>query len=90
VARTPEQVAADDALTAAVEAVQFAYLKDGEDVGGVLTEYLVIATRRNWDEDGNGWTTTSSRVRDGEMPLDRQLGLVEYAAVRIRKRIAED
>ena len=40
--RTPEQIAADDNLTAAIEAQQRAYHDDNE---GVLTEYVIVSER---------------------------------------------
>lgn len=85
--RTPEQVAADEALTAAIEAVQMAYHGEPE---GVLTTYVVVAKRRWWDEEGDSMTAVYIDVRDGDMPPDEQLGLVEYAAARIRRRVAAD
>ncbi|MGB7237125.1 MAG: hypothetical protein WBD41_14215 [Rhodococcus sp. (in: high G+C Gram-positive bacteria)] len=86
-ARTAEQVAADDALTAAVHATLIAY--HGPDPG-VLTDYLVVGLRRDWDEDGDPITANYSIPRDGDVPLSHLLGLVEWASTRFRARIAED
>lgn len=87
--RTPEQVAADDALTAAIEQVWFAYYP--ETGPGILMEYVVLARRRTFDEhDGEPLTAHASMPRDGEVPLDLLLGMTEYASTRLRKRIAED
>jgi hypothetical protein len=88
VTRTPEQVAADDALTAAIEAVQRAYHDDGNE--GVLTSYIVIAKRRYWEADGTGVTAIDAIPKDGQVPLDECLGLVEYVGVRYRADIASD
>jgi|GEM_PF-5315863 len=85
--RTPEQVAADDALTAAIEAVLAAY---GGNTGYVLTEYIVITAQTGWDDGGEQLTAVGCCHKDGDVPLHRCLGLAEYAAARYRKRIVED
>jgi hypothetical protein len=85
--RTPEQVAADDALTAAVEACLAAY---GGNPTYVLMEYIVVATSTGWDDDGEQRTAVGVCHRDGDVPLHRCLGLAEYAATRYRATIAED
>lgn len=87
-ARTPEQVAADDALTAAIEQVLAAY-SDSERAW-VLSEYVVITAQHRFDDDGDGITAIGCINRDSDVPLHRMLGLTEYAATRIRKRIADD
>ncbi|MBF6291817.1 hypothetical protein IU454_08060 [Nocardia farcinica] len=84
--RTPEQIAADDALTAAIEAVQRAY---DDELQGVLTGYVVLAKRRYWDESGDGYTAVTSIAKDSAMPVDEQLGLVEYASTLYRAEIIE-
>jgi hypothetical protein len=86
--RTPEQVAADDALTKAVEQVWLAYYPDSEP--GILLEYVVLGRRRYFDEDGEALTAHALMPRDGDVPLDLMLGITEYASTRLRKRIAED
>lgn len=85
--RTPEQVAADNALTDAIEACLQAYGGPGS---YVLTEYIVITAQTGWDDDGEQLTAVGVCHRDGDVPLHRCLGLAEYAAARYRKRIAED
>lgn len=86
-ARTPQQIAADDALTAAIDAMHQAY---HHEVEGVLTKYLVIAQRQFWDDDGQSMSTVySSPLNDG-LPLSDQLGLVEFAGARLRKMVTED
>ncbi|MGY2019386.1 hypothetical protein [Nocardia gipuzkoensis] len=84
--RTPEQKAADDALTAAIEAVQAAY--DDDPIEGVLTAYIVIAKRRWWEEDDAGVTSITSISKDNALPVDEMLGLAEYAAVMYRDEIS--
>jgi hypothetical protein len=87
--RTQEQIDADDALTAAIEQCWFAYYPDTEP--GVLMEYVISARRRSYDEtDGEPLTANALMPRDGNVPLDTLLGLLDYGATRIRKRIAED
>ncbi|BDB58971.1 MULTISPECIES: hypothetical protein [Rhodococcus] len=85
--RTPEQIAADDALTAAIDRVWAAY-SDIED--GVLVDYIVVANRRHWDADGDTATSTFLHNRDDSVPIANQLGLAEFMACRVRKWIAED
>ncbi|TBL44255.1 hypothetical protein EYA84_02095 [Verrucosispora sp. SN26_14.1] len=85
--RTPDQVAADEALTAAIEQALHAY-SDGEP--WVLTEYVVVTSQHRFDDDGEGLTAVGTLYRDGDVPLHRALGLVDYAAVRMRKPAAED
>lgn len=84
--RTPEQVAADEALTAAVEQAMRAY-GDGEP--RVLSEYLVIGALQQWDNDGDMLTAVGVLHRDSDVPTHRALGLVEYAAVRLRRLAAD-
>ena len=85
--RTPEQIAADDNLTAAIEAQQRAYHDDNE---GVLTEYVIVSERTYWDGDGDRLTATYISVRDNGTSLSQQLGLLEFAASRIRASALED
>ncbi|WP_280246176.1 hypothetical protein [Nocardia abscessus] len=84
--RTAEQRDADDALSAAIEAVQNAYHGEPE---GVLTSYLVIAKRKWWNDDGDGVTSYYTIPKDNDMPLDEQFGLMGYALTLCRKDIAD-
>jgi hypothetical protein len=88
VPRTPEQVAADNALTDAIEQVARAYADDGE--AWVMSEYVVLTAQHRYDDEGDGLTAVGVLYRDGDVPLHRALGLVDYAATRIRKLIATD
>lgn len=88
-ARTPEQVAADAALTAAIEAVIAAY-HDGDGVAYVLTEYVVVASQITYDGDGDGLTAVATLYRDSDVPIHRALGLLDYARTRMRKAITDD
>ncbi len=87
-ARTPEQVKADEALTEAIETAQRAYY--GDDIDGVLTTYLVVAKRKWWGEEEGTYVGYHRLVKDNDGPLDEQLGLLEYTAARVRKIINED
>ncbi|MER7169158.1 hypothetical protein ABT336_24240 [Micromonospora sp. NPDC000207] len=85
--RTPEQVAADAALTAAIEQALAVY-SDGQP--RVLTEYVVLTSQQSFDDEGDSVTAVGTLYRDSSVPLHRALGLVEYVAARMRKRVAED
>ncbi len=86
--RTPEQIAADEALTEAIEAVHRAYFAD--DVRGVLADYVVLSQRHFWDDDGDPVTQTWMCPRDdNSVPLTHLIGLCDYALTRYRKTIAE-
>ena len=85
--RTPEQVTADDTLTAAIEAHQRAYHDDNE---GVLTDYIVIAQRTYWDDDGDRCQAVYLTARDDNIGLSQQLGLAEFASIIIRRHITDE
>ena len=87
-ARTPEQVEADDNLTAAIEQCMRAHAD--EDHPFVLTEYVVLTAHQGFDDDGDGVTAVGVLYRDGDVPTHRALGLMEYVGTRLRKVIAED
>jgi hypothetical protein len=80
--RTPEQRAADNALTAAIESVWAAY--DNDPDRGVLTDFIVVAARAGFDDDGDRWTSVGTFTRDNSVPLHVQLGLLEHRGTRIR------
>ena len=86
-ARTPEQRAADDALTAAVEQMIAAYGNNPESPT-VLTDYLVLVGMQGFDRDGDSETWVMSHPRDGNLPLYRQLGLLDYVHTRDRALVA--
>lgn len=87
-ARTPEQVEADEALTAAIQRVIAVRYPD--DLPFALTEYVVITSQHRWDDDGEGVTAVGALYRDDDVPYHRALGLLEYATARIRKAICDD
>lgn len=82
--RTPEQQAADDALTAAIQQCHEAYDWDA----GVLTEYVVVTASMRWDDDGTGITAIGTIFRDSNLPYHHALGLTDYASTRFRATIA--
>ena len=81
--RTPEQKAADDALTAAIEGCFNAYVAPDEH-HWVMSEYVVILARQTYDSDGDGITAVASLFRDGDVPTHRAIGLLEYVRDRLR------
>jgi len=85
-ARTPEQVAANEALTAAIENHQAAYHDDNE---GVLTDYILIAQRTFWDNDRDRREATYLAVRDGNLGLSHKLGLLAFADTLVRKHVTD-
>jgi hypothetical protein len=87
VPRTPEQIAADDNLTAAIEQCMRAHFD--EEHPAVLTEYLVITSQRRWDEDGDAITAVGVIFREDNVPLHNALGLVEYVGAQMRRQITE-
>ncbi|WP_327139315.1 hypothetical protein [Nocardia sp. NBC_01327] len=86
--RTAEQISADDALTEAIDRHHRAYHPG--DIEGVLTKYVVVAQRQWWDDDGDQMTAHLTTPRDEGLPLSDALGLLEFAATRIRRDISED
>ncbi|MCU1677264.1 MAG: hypothetical protein JWM93_2022 [Frankiales bacterium] len=87
--RTPEQIAADDALSAAIDGHLRAYYPD-ETSPGVSGEYVVVATWQLWDDAGEGSTRYVVIPRDQDVPVHRLVGLLDYALTRKRAFIAED
>ncbi|MCW2601855.1 MAG: hypothetical protein JWM02_3684 [Frankiales bacterium] len=85
--RSPDQIAADDALTAAVEAINAAYYPD--DDPRILTDYLVVYVQQSFDEDGNATVAIGAHPRDGDLPLYRQIGMLDHTLTRARHRVAD-
>jgi hypothetical protein len=85
--RTPDQVSTDDALTAAIEAHNRAYYPDQP--AALLTDYMVVFVDQSFDEDGDTTTGIGTAPRDGDLPLYRQIGMLEHALTRARQRICE-
>lgn len=74
--RTPEQVAADEQLTEAIEALRKAYPDPDDDGRIVLTEWVVLARFRSWDADGDSITTNTAWMRDDSVPNDLVMGML--------------
>ncbi len=85
--RSPEQIAADDALTAAIEAVHHAYHGDG--VEGMLVTYLVLAQRQYVDDENDAVIEDYASPRDNYVPIAHQIGMLEMHGARLRAQIAE-
>ncbi len=74
--RTSEQIAADDALTVAIERVIAAYsLNDG----GVLSDYVVIYGMSRLDEAGERESKVGGVLRDNYCPTWVIRGLLAEA-----------
>jgi hypothetical protein len=86
--RTDAQRAADEQLTAAVEAVARAY--DNLPAATVLTDYLVVGQGVRWDDDGEQITQIFTAFRDGAMGPVQILGLLDYALSRWRHVFATE
>lgn len=69
-----------------------ARVRESEDFaspGEVLTEFVVVTAHHSIDDDGDSVTAITQLHRDN-MPIHRTLGLLDYAATRVRKTIATD
>ncbi|MFE5290352.1 hypothetical protein ACFRAQ_35835 [Nocardia sp. NPDC056611] len=90
-ARTPEQVEADNVLTAAIEQAMRAHFDDGDDPG-LLMDYTVIAARGGIDDDGDRWSSTVTLTRDNNVPSHIQIGLLDtrLSFLRATLRPADD
>lgn len=85
--RTTEQIAADNQLTEAIDTVLRAY-RDQSEPCGVLSTYLVLAVRKEFDGDGDVMATNYAHPRDGSRPVYELLGIVEHAATVYRTMIS--
>lgn len=84
--RTQEQVAADQALTKAIQGVLEAY-EVQEDY--LLSDYMVICTQARIDEEGDAETAYSYLYRDSNLPTHAIMGMLEMAQLRIRSYVHE-
>lgn len=83
---TAAQKAADQQLEAAIDALETAYAEDiGEGGGGVITDWVLLTARANYDDDGDQITTHSSFVGPGDPPIFRLVGLVDLALAKWRR-----
>lgn len=73
--RTPEQRAADEALTAAIERAIIAYAQD-TDEPAVLGPYAVVAGQAAYDDDGDLDSYVWHHTRDDNVPFYVERGLL--------------
>jgi len=73
--RTLEQVQADTALTAAVQAAAIVY---GFAPDAIVTDYIVILSAQTWDTAGDTTSDEGVLLRDGYMPDYRARGLAQH------------
>lgn len=83
-ARTQEQVEADENLTKAIDMSLRAY---GFEDDYIVTDYMVIAAQVKLDSDGDTETAYSYIYRDSDLPTHVILGLLDIAHARIKGRI---
>lgn len=84
---TPEEKAAHDVLTDAIEAVVRAQGNRSE--AWVASEYVVVHAAHRFEGDDT-YTAVGVIYRADDVPMHRALGLLEFASTRLRKIIAED
>lgn len=93
-ARTPEQVAADNGLTEAIEKWLRAYEFDGSaDTDGsprVLTDYVVMMATQGWNRDGDAMTGYPYCLRDNAIPHHRALGLIQVGLELIASSMTDE
>ena len=85
-ARTPEQKAADEALTEAIERAFAAYFPDDE--RGILMEYAIVGSCALPDEDEPS-TRVFQLIRDDGVPHHRLMGLFDYSLTRLRSQVGD-
>lgn len=86
--KDPELAAAEEALTAAIQALLA--VVDGENAGKwSLGEYVLVTAQYAYDGEGDLLTSTGLFSRDGQVPLHRALGLVDNARTRLKSWLTE-
>jgi hypothetical protein len=78
VKRTPEQIAADDALSAAIETVRQAYGQ--HDANSMMGEYVVVYEDSIMDPEGDVSYAYGTLYRAGHVATVRAVGLLETAS----------
>lgn len=84
--RTPEERNADEALTTEVDRVVRTYSPELD--LGILTDYVVIAAFQGFDADGEDETYVTLHPRDGNLPIYRIMGLLDYSQAHERGIVA--
>ncbi len=74
-ARTPEQIEADDALTAAILAARNAYFPEAAE--NLLTDYVVTFADVRYDDDGERQVGVGWLLRDNEVDAYKVRGLLQ-------------
>jgi hypothetical protein len=72
----------------AIEHVITAYYDSDE--AWLLSEYVVLTAQQRFDDNGDSVTAVGTILRDGDVPLHRALGLVDYVATRLRMHAVDD
>lgn len=88
-ARTEQQIKADEGLTAAIEAVLRANADESDpDIMDryMPGEYIVVVTHMGLI-DGEDVSMTNVLFKDNDVPLPRALGLASYAAAWLNYRV---
>lgn len=83
-ARTPDQIAADDGLTAAIQRVMVAYPDTPE---GVLTGYLVLTAHQGFESEGHGTSRIDYITMDDAMPWHHIIGLSRMGGVMLEQEM---
>lgn len=80
--RSPEQIEADEGLTAAIQRVAAAYgVFDG---GDVIGDYVVVAATQVLDGDGEVKHSYINLLRNGSIAATSAVGLLETAAFDVK------
>jgi hypothetical protein len=79
--RTPEQLAADKALTDAIEQALHAY--NVVEPGDVIQEYVVVVATESLDAEGDSDNGMCMLFREGRVHSSRAIGLLEDAKLQI-------
>lgn len=91
-ARTPQQIAADDALTEAIKQVERAYADGGEDPDRyLLTDYVIVTAANRFDAaEGASYSRVSILMRDSDVPAYKVIGLLRFALERCNIWVGRD
>lgn len=77
---TPEQIAADAAIEAAIEQARIAYGEDDPDSGKIITDWYVVAKASYFDDDQDlvAW----SFFKRSSMDIGDSQGILRVATIR--------
>lgn len=92
--RTAEQIAADDAVTKALEEWLRVYQLDGSAPGDgdprVLTDYVVFMATQGWTSEGDTVTGYPYVLRDMNMPMYRAVGLAQLGLENLASTLTDN